>query len=162
MATFAEITEVRLAIDDPHGFVTLTQVADVASLPAVPTQQTVYKVTATGSYMFTELESGATAADYDIAELRVSDVSIATWIDANDVATAIRKSILYIIAKLARELQLQQSTNGADSKTYQDLSKLLAFYEKLRTLYGEDEKKDENTSTGVYARSHRPYVEGQW
>jgi len=159
MATFDELKEVRLTISDPSGIIDIIQIADSSLLPASPAQQTAYRLTDTGRYMSTELESGATATDYVTESLYLSDNMIESLIDAFGVNISVCKCYDLIKNKLGRML-IKSQTAGTTSTTYTDLKTLYDYYKKLADDCAESNRVADGNSTGRYGATHHIHVAG--
>ncbi|GAF70225.1 unnamed protein product, partial [marine sediment metagenome] len=106
MATRAQITDLRLLVNDPPGFVTITEVANAIALPATPAQGTCYYQTDVARYKATEKESGAVAADYESQRIQVSDSIIGDLIDELGADAARCRVLWQITTKLGADMQL--------------------------------------------------------
>jgi hypothetical protein len=160
MATFAQISEVRIRIDDPPGYQAFIEVANAAALPATPAPYTAYKLTDTGAYMATELESGATSADYTRLDVRVSDSRIGAWIDADSVDVAECKSYAAIATRLGNELKLKSTKGGAETAEWQTLKDTYTYYKGLSDDCKDRNKTTSGNSTGRYGTSVQPEIAG--
>jgi hypothetical protein len=161
MATFTEITQVRLALADPAGFITISQVTNLSDLPTTPTPQTVYKVLSTTAYMATIKTSGAVPSDYKAKELYLSDATISTYItSAGSVIAALPGLIQLIIAQLVSKRLLVKTGTGAESKEYTSLTTLLTFYDNsYKKLTANNNSATLNT-TGKWYKTHSPTIAG--
>jgi hypothetical protein len=159
--TFAQITQVRLALADPAGYITISQVADASSLPTTPTPQTVYKVLSTTYYMATIKTSGAVPGDYKVKELYLSDATIGAYItSAGSVAAALPSLIQLIIAQIASKRLLVKTGTGAENKEYTSLSALLAFYNDLYKKLTANNNSAALNTTGKWYTTHDPEIAG--
>ena len=147
MATFEEIKEVRLRIDDPEGFI---NILEVAVLPAVYVPQTAYKLTTDGLYY----------SDGEVLELRVSDTRISIWIDADDVDSATCRALKQIINKLGKELQLARITAGADTTQYTALKDTYEYYKGILAECNDTKRTNDNNSTGRIGAMIAPEIAG--
>ena len=153
MATFADITEVRLSINDPVSgarIVDMVQVADVPDLGDMA-PQTAYKATSDGQY-YASVDGVFTALS-----VQVSDTRIGGWIDAFGIDGAIRKSIQAIIAGLASQLQLVKNSDGAESSEFIKLNDLHTFY---RNMLADLPTETTVTPTGLFMRTKTPCIAG--
>ena len=161
MATFTEITQVRLALADPAGFITISQVTNVSDLPTTPTPQTVYKVLNTTAYMATIKTSGAVPGDYKVKELYLSDATIGTHITAaGSVSAALPGLVQLIIAQLVSKRLLVKTETGAESKEYTGLETLLAFYNDLYKKLTANSNSAALNTTGKWYKTHSPEIAG--
>lgn len=160
MATFAQVKEIRLRIDDPAGFQDFVEVANEAALPATPAPYTAYKLTDTGAYVATELESGAVAADYVRHDIRVSDDRIEAWIDAYSVDQAECRALQAMQSRIGNELTLKRASVGTEDITYTNLIELYNYYKALSDQCKEKYNETQNNSTGRYGTSTQPEVAG--
>jgi len=151
MATFAEIKEVRLTIDDPPGFIDLIEVADEAALPGEPVAQTAYKAEDTGTYY------ASIAAVWTPLLLRISDARLTAWIDTVGVAGAIQKSYIAIMGKLGAELQIVKNADGAESTEFIKLNDLYNYYKKLAA---DTASSPPENNAGRFAQTKQPCVAG--
>ena len=160
MATQTQIFDLRLKIADPPGFIAFVSVADSTALPSTPASQTAYKQLDTGEYKATEKTSGATATDYDVQELRISDTKLGTLIDTYGEDSAACRAIKNIIAQLGNEMMIKKNDAGADSTEYTSLKDMLSFYKDLLSICSETASSDAGTNTGRYFTTNIPYVAG--
>lgn len=157
MATFEEIKEVRLRIDDPVGFI---NIEEVAALQAVSSPQTAYKLTTDSNYYSTDKLTGAVPADYEILELLVSDTRISLWIDEGDIDSATCRALKQIINKLGKELQLVRITAGADTTQYTALKDTYEYYKGILADCKDVKRTNDNNSTGRIGCMIVPEVAG--
>jgi len=160
MATRAQIIELRLLVDDPPGFVAITDVAAVGNLPANPTQQTCYYQTDITKYLATEKETGALPSDYETQRIRISDAVIADLIDGLGADAARCRALRMITTKLAAEMQLQQVDQGGDRATYTSLRDMHAFYQSEAERCEEDVSEDASNSSGRVGHTSAPEIAG--
>ena len=160
MASFTDIKEFRLTIQDPPGAVDILQVATSASLPAAPLKDTVYNIVDSGMYVQCDLFSGATADDYYQCDLLLSDSRIGTWIDAYGVTGAIPYGIKAIIAKLGSDMRLKKTQAGAESIEYTSLSELYSYYKKMLDDAIADADASDGINTGTFVATKNPEVAG--
>lgn len=160
MATFEQIKEVRLRINDPEGYQDFLEVADAASLPADPATYTAYKVLSSGAYVATDLESGATAADYQTLPLRVSDARLSSWIDLYGVDIAECKALQAIVSRIGSELNIKRLDGGAETTEYQSLKDLYGYYRDMWNDCKDRVKENTGNSTGRYGTSSQPQIAG--
>jgi hypothetical protein len=160
MATFEQIAEVRLRVNDPDGFQSFEEKANAAALPETPDPYTAYKLTDTGAYVSTSVESGAVAADYSRLQLRVSDSRISSWIDTYSVDQAECKALDAIATRLGAELRIKRAEAGAESTEWIDLQKLYQYYVSLSSQCKERYNQSQGNSTGRYGTSDQPQIAG--
>lgn len=154
MATFADIKEVRLSINDPVGGAErIVDFLEATTLPALGSAvaQTGYKLTTNGTYNL--VVDGAFA----VIPVQVSDSRISGWIDAFGVDGAIRKSIQAIIQGLASQLQLVSNSDGAESSEWIRLNDLHLFY---RNMLADMTPQESSTSTGLFMTTKTPTISG--
>lgn len=149
MATFEQITGVRLAINDPADVIDFES---VATLPATLEPQRGYYLQSNSRY-YVEDETSP-------VRLYVSDAQISASFDAGGKEQAVYDSIRLIIAKIGREITLVQDKSGADSSEFTSLRDTLAYYEKMLALAQDDIDKAAKTDTGQFARVARPVIAG--
>lgn len=145
MATFDQIKEVRLIINDPEGFINLLE---VAALPVTYAHQTAYKLIADGVYY----EEGDVALD-----LQVSDDRISAWYDEGGLNYAVCQAIQQILNKIGRDLLIARSAGGAESTDFVNLTTLRNYYEALKKTYTEEAK---TLNTGIWVTSKAPTIAG--
>lgn len=160
MATFAQIAEVRIRINDPAGYQAFAEVANAAALPATPAPYTAYRLQDTLEYKATEKESGATSADYIRLDIRVSDTNIETWIDAGGVDYAECKGYDAIKTRIGAELTLVRAKGGTEDIQWQTLNDLFEYYKVLSDECKNRNKTDAGNSTGRYGQSEQPQIAG--
>lgn len=160
MATFSQIKEVRLRIDDPAGYQDILELASAVDLPATPAPYTAYKLSDTGAYVATDLESGAIEADYERQELRVSDSRISDWIDDYSVDQAECKALSAIATRLGSEVRLRRVSGGAETTEWTALKDLYIYYKALSNECKERNRKSQGNSTGRYGTSDQPEIAG--
>jgi hypothetical protein len=154
MATFSEIKEVRLKIDDPSGFINLV---NASSLPTTPAPQTAYRVS--GIYYYTE-ESPAVLGAYEILELEISDDLISEWIAAKNIAYAVYQGIKRIIFRLGKKMLMQKNKTGAESVEYTSLVDMLKYYKDLLKDAKDDYELTQNNNSGRWTTSEAPEIAG--
>lgn len=131
MATWNEIKEFRLTVNDPVIATDILSVASSAALPAAPAHQTVYYTADTGLYLYTDLTSGATATDYSPVDLYLTDARITSWIDTYGAVGAVKYGIKAILAKIASQMLIVRDTSGAESTQYQSLKDIYDVYKSM-------------------------------
>jgi hypothetical protein len=153
MASYADIAEVRLSINDPVGgarIVSMEQVSDIPD-PDDMSPQTAYKSTSDGQY-YAKVDGVVTALP-----VQVSDSRILGWIDDFGIDGAIRRSVQAIIAGLASQLQLVRNSDGAESSEFIKLNDLHTFY---RNMLADLPTESAVTPTGMFMRTVTPVVAG--
>ena len=150
MATFSEIKEVRLRVDDPDGFIDIQDVT--GDLPGSPVNQTAYRHE--GLYKYHDGNEWVTL------NLYVSDTRLGVWYDANGEDYACMKAIEQIITKLGKEIRLKRSDVGAESTEWTGLQDLLRYYEKLLATFQEDYKETVNKAGPRWGGSSAPEISG--
>lgn len=153
MATWNEIKDFRLTVCDPIIANDIISVANIAALPVVPQHQAVYYVADTGSYVYTDLTTGATSADYSPADLYLTDSRITTWIDAYGATGAVKYGIKAILAKILSQMLIVRDTAGAESTEYQGLKDIYDVYKGM--IDDNDTKK-----TSRWGSSKTPEIGG--
>lgn len=157
MATFEQIKEVRLKINDPFGFINIIQ---VTSLPVNPAFQTLYQLTTDSVYYSTSVET-AQVSDYEKEELYISDSIIATNIDAKGILYACCQGLKSILSTIGRQFGIIKSNSGgAESTEYTDLSQLYSYYKNLYDLCNEDLRSSNNNNTGKFGQTKQPTIAG--
>lgn len=154
MATFVQIKEVRLSINDPVGpSERIVDFLEVATLPSVGSAvtQTGYKLTTNGTYNI--VVDGA----FTVIPVQASDSRISGWIDAFGVDGAIRKSIQAIIQGLAAQLQLVRNSDGAESSEFIKLNDLHRFY---RDMLADMTPQESSVSSGMLMKTKTPCIAG--
>lgn len=160
MATFAQIKEIRIRVDDPPGFQDFIEAANAAALPAVPAPYAAYKLTDTGAYVATELESGAASSDYSRLDLRVSDARISSWIDSYSLDQAECFALSAIAQRLAADLNIKRASVGSEDVEYTSLLDAYRYYKELSDQCKEDFRESQNNSTGRYGTTVAPEIAG--
>ncbi|MGD8567388.1 MAG: hypothetical protein PVJ39_04850 [Gammaproteobacteria bacterium] len=160
MATFANIKKVRLAIDDPPGFVDLISVATSSTLPASPKHQTAYYVVDDDEYRATDVTVVATPADYEVLDLRVSDERIGDWIDSDGVYDARVYALRDITRKLGQELALVRTQSGAESNEYNALLDTYKYYKGLISDAEKEAQVESLNSSGRLLSTTAPEIAG--
>ncbi|MDH4127376.1 MAG: hypothetical protein OEV44_01385 [Spirochaetota bacterium] len=161
MATFEDIKEVRLRIDDPEGFIDILEVATTLLLPSDPAPQTCYKVTANGNYYSTTKTTGATSADYTVLPLLISDARISAWIDDKGISYASCNSLKQIIARLSKDYQIKRSVTGSESTEFTSLKDMLDYYHSLLDMCQAEYDKENKNSSGKWGSSKPVIITGQ-
>ena len=158
--SFAETRELRLSINDPQNINEIIEVATVGDLPAAPSPQTAYYVTATGLYYETEKTSGATSADYSPMDLFYSDVIYQKLIDTLGAAKAVCRAFHLIARKLYSQLGIVRSTVGTEVTEYQRLRDVYYYYKDLADDCKADQAADAGSNTGRYGQMTQPEIAG--
>jgi hypothetical protein len=160
MATRAQIIQLRLLVNDPPGFVTITDVAAAANLPANPTQQTCYYLTDTARYVATRKETGALEKDYTTQRIRISDAVVSSLIDSLGADGARCRALRLIETKLGADMQLEQSATGGDVARFTSLKDMHAYYRALADECEAEAKSDADNSTGRVGHTTDPQIAG--
>lgn len=160
MATRTQITDLRLLVNDPPGFVAITEVVNAAVLPAAPTQETCYYLIDTARYVATEKESGAVAADYTTQRIRVSDSSISDLIDDLGADAARCRILRLITTKLGADMQLASTSMGGDTASYTSLQQMYRYYQGLAEDCEGQVASDADNSTGRVGNMESPEIAG--
>ncbi len=160
MATRKQITDLRLLVNDPPGFVTITEVADATSLPGTPTQDTCYYQVDKTKYVATVEETGATSADYTLQRIRVSDVQIGDLIDSLGADEARCRVLRLITPKLGADMQLASTSMGGDTAGYTSLQQMYRYYVGLVEDCEKQIASDADNSTGREGRMESPEIAG--
>lgn len=150
MATFAQIKEVRLQIDDPSGFIDILSVDTLPGVGSALAQRCYYLTTDSQYYT---AETGA----WTVTHLRVGDGRIGEWVDAYGVSKAIRSARLSIIQKLGNEMTLVKNSDGAESSEF---VKLLDLYKYHKSLMVDEAEAPPSSSSGRYLKTARPCISG--
>lgn len=156
MATFNEIKEIRLRIDDPAGYI---DIKEVATLPTAPTAQTAYRLTTDGNYYGTDAEAPVTA-DWSVLELVVSDSRLGVWFDVDGTIYAVCYGLKQIIAKLGKDLRLKRSDSGAESTEWTALKETYEYYKSLLASCTDDYNKSKAVAGGRWGGSLAPEISG--
>jgi hypothetical protein len=160
MATFTDLANVRLILNDPAGFTGFAQVANAAALPATPLAQTAYNLLDTGAYVYTEKASAATLADYTPLEYRVSDARLSAWFDAGSEANAVRRGFAAIMQRLGAERLMEENGDGAEKTKFTKLTDLMAYYKQLLADYEDSISEVAMVNTGRYGAMKHPTIAG--
>ena len=160
MATRKQITDLRLLVNDPPGFVTITEAADATSLPSAPTQDTCYYQVDKTKYLATAKETGATSADYTLQRIRVSDVQIGDLIDDLGADAARCRVLRLITTKLGADMQLASTSMGGDTAGYTSLQQMYRYYIGLAEDCEKQIASDADNSTGREGRMESPEIAG--
>lgn len=160
MATFTDIADIRLILNDPAGFTNFAQVANATALPATPLAQTAYNLLDTGAYVYTEKTAGATSSDYTALDYEVPDTKLSAWFDAGGEANAVRRGFAMIIQRLGAKRLLEENTDGAERTKYTKLTDLLAYYKQLLKDYEDSIAEVTQVNTGRYGTMKQPTIAG--
>jgi hypothetical protein len=158
MASWSDLSELRLRIKDPLGAIALLSVANEAARLAItaPARQTAYLQADAGVYYLFDSE----LASWDAQDLLLSDSRLSVLIDLYGVAKAAPRAVKDIMAELGRKLYIARTSDGAGSTDYQNLTTMKDFYKDLAASMEEEVAVDAGTSTGRYLRMRRPSVGG--
>jgi len=159
MATISEIIQVRVAVNDPD-CIQILQVANTAALPAAPEPQTVYYTIDTERYYFTDEIFGATASDYEYAELMISDTRIGTIIDNVGVDAAVCRVLSILAGTLGNKLKLIRTTSGSESAEYARILDLQKYYQNQAAICSENYKSDNDSNSGTMRQMKQPEIGG--
>jgi hypothetical protein len=160
MATQDQIFDLRIKIADPPGFISFAEVSDSASLPESPVSQTAYLQADTGEYKSTEVTSAATADDYEVETLSISDAVLSDLIDTYGEASAVCRAIKRVVAQLGNEMRIKKLDGGADSTEYQSLADLVSYYNDLLDIFSDQKASEENADTGRMFKTKSPIIGG--
>ena len=156
MATWEQIKDIRLRINDPEGVINITSVATINDLPAEPEPYTYYYVESSGAYV--SKESGDT--EYSTLDISISDTRIGQWIDANGADYAECMSYQAIAGRLGKELLLKKAQAGAESTEYQSLNDMYRYYKSLHDDCEKRRSSDTGYNAGRYADTKNPEIAG--
>lgn len=148
MATRLQIRTVRLAVDDPSGFIAIIEVVTNLDLPAVPEQQTCYYLQDVAWYVSTDIDSGASPSDYAQVKLYMHDSVIAAMIDKYGIEKAKCLCYDHIAKKLGGELRIKSNGSGVEKVEYESITALYNYYVKLHKECMAQFKEDNHTGTG--------------
>jgi hypothetical protein len=158
MATWTDISALRLRIKDPPGAIALLSVANEAARLAVtsPARQTAYLQADTGVYYLFDADLAA----WEPQDLLLSDTTLGTLVDLYGLGFAAPRAVKSIMAELGRKLYIARTSDGAGSTDYQNLTTMKDFYRDLAASMEEEVAIDAGTSTGRYLRMRRPSIGG--
>lgn len=143
MATFDQIKEIRLQINDPADVINIINGA-VAGAP-----QTAYLVS--GIYR---------DSDDNALEIEVSDERIGSWYDTYGTTGAVVRAIRQILYRIGAKIQLVRTQEGTDSIQYTALSDKRIYYKQLLDdAENQDDKTNDNT-TGRWAQTSSVEIAG--
>ncbi len=160
MATRTEITDLRLLVNDPPGFVLIAEVADSTALPQAPTQQTCYYLQDVERYVSTHKETGAVSGDYETQRIRISDAAISNLIDSVGADKARCRVLRLITTKLGADMQLAGISMGGDETTYTSLRQMHEYYRRLTEDCEADVADDAYNTTGRVGHTADPQIAG--
>lgn len=155
MATFAEIKEVRLRIDDPPGMI---DILEAGSFPSAPMPQTAYKIS--DIYYSSEPLSEAVEANYERLTLYVSDSRIGAWFDADGEDYACVQALKNIIARLGRMLKIRKEDTGAEGTEWNSLKETHEYYRNLLASFQADYDDSKSQAGPVWGASSTPEIAG--
>lgn len=150
MATFDQIKEVRLSIDDPAGFIDMLSVSSLPDVGDALPQRAYYSTEDQGYHA---VRDGAFA----LLHLRLADSRISAWIDSEGLAGAIQKGYVAIMQKLGNEMQIVKNSDGAESTEF---VKLLDLYEFYKSLAKDTAAQPPANSGGRLLRTVAPEIAG--
>jgi hypothetical protein len=159
MATQTQIINLRLAINDPD-CIDIIQVSTTNLLPAVPAQQSVYYVVDIGHYVATDIETGASPADYKQVKLYLSDGLLGALIDRYGADKAICYAYGKIIPKIGAELPLEENQTGTERAKFVTLTAKYNYYKKLYDECFAKYNKDHGNGTGQFLATKAQVIAG--
>lgn len=160
MATWEQIKNLRLKINDPSDIIDIIAVANLEALPETPVFQTAYYVQSTGSYVKTDIESEASADDYDLIELDLSDARLNILIDEYGESLAVCKSYRAIATKLGKRVVMKSNTTGTERVEYTTLKEMYNYYKSLADDCESQYNSNSNNSTGRFCSTKNPEIAG--
>jgi hypothetical protein len=160
MATRTEITNLRLLVNDPPGFVLIAEVANLAALPADPTQQTCYYLQDAERYVSTHKETGAVPDDYETQRIRISDAKISSLVDALGADSARCRVLRLIATKLGADMQLASTAMGGDETGYTSLRQMHEYYRRLAEDCEAAISEDAFNASGRVGHTPDPQIAG--
>jgi len=161
MATFTQIKNYRIKINDPAGVKEIIQVANASALPATPKQGAIYYAQDTEYYWQCDLISGATSTDYYQPETYLSDERIEDWLDTYSSGTeTLIKGLEAIIFQIGAESKIKRNQAGADSTEFISLQELLNYYKYLLADLKKKLDGEEGITTGSMIQTKQPEIAG--
>lgn len=160
MATRTEITDLRLLVNDPPGFVLITESATAITLPSTPAQQTCYYLVDKKKYLSTHKETGAVAADYDTQRIRISDAKISDLIDDLGADKARCRVLRLIATKLGADMQLASTSMGGDQSAFTSLRQMHEYYRRLAEDCEAVIAEDSDNVSGRVGHTADPQIAG--
>jgi hypothetical protein len=161
MATFTQIKNYRIKLNDPSGTRSIIQVANAAALPAVPKKGATYYALDTEYYWQCDLLSGAASTDYYQPEMYLDDSQIEDWLDTYLTETeALIQGVKAIIFKLGSEIRIKRNQAGADSTEFTGLIEALTYYKGLLALLEKDLNTANGTACGTMVQTKTPEIAG--
>ncbi len=142
MATFDQIKEIRLTINDPEGII---EILEASTPPTTWLAQTAYLI---DDQYWVETE---------LVDIEISDARISAKYDSVGESSTIYWCIQQILVRLGKRMELVKTGGGAESTEWQTLDGLLNFYNDLLAMYKPD---TQTIKTGIYLTSSRPEVAG--
>ena len=160
MATFNQIADIRLILNDPAGFTNFVQVSNATALPSTPLAQTAYNLLDTGAYVYTDKISGSTSASYTAVDYEVPDAKLSAWLDEGGEANAVRRGFAMIIQRLGSKRIMEENSDGAEKTKYTKLTDMLAYYKQLLADYEASIAEVTLVNTGRYGTMKQPEIAG--
>ena len=154
MATNTQIFNVRLSVKDPMGFISIVEVANVASLPVNPAAQTLYFVADISEYQ--AYEDNAWVRQ----DIEMSNAVMSTFIDLYGEMKAQLFIIKDFVRSIGKKLWITQHNDGSESFQYQNLTTMYNFYKGMMDDLKEDVAEESNSNTGRYVRTKKPVIGG--
>jgi hypothetical protein len=160
MVTFAEIKAFRLDISDPADYIDIISVANPAALPSEPNIQTAYYVESSGVYVGCDKTSGATADDYEVIQLLLSDARISTWLASYSHDEAVVYGLKAIIKQLGRQISLKRTGTGTEDTEFTALIDMYDYYKGILAMQQKEVEKAAGTNTGIWGSMEQPEIAG--
>ena len=144
-----EIIQVRRKIGDPI----TTDFLIVDDLPAEPLIDTAYTI-GDGVYQYFD------GVDWRLYSLKFSDNYISELINKHGILRACIRLIDNLIARIDPTVYLSSANTGGQSMSFQTLSEVLDFYNRLRDRLLEEEAEEAGMNSGLMLNTKKKPIGG--
>lgn len=151
MATWEQIRDVRLQVNDPAGVISILS---VSTLPDTGVYQTGYYLETDGLYYVYE------DSEWSELELIISDDRISTVIGVVGEDLAPCRVLGLISRGLGTRVPLVRTTSGTESAEYQRIVDLYRYYRGLAEDCQEQHREDTGANTGRWGTTTTPEIAG--
>lgn len=162
MATIDEIIQLRIALKDPSGIISIEKIADESLLPVTEKPQTLFYDEAKAIYWVPV--RGSNPAKHEIARLTLGDVQIAQAIDDVGVKRAECRLLELMARELGAQMMVVKSQVGSDMTQVQSIDSMYKYYKAMadgcRDMADEDEEQDTSGGSGGLRRMKQPEIAG--
>ncbi len=161
MATIDEIIQLRIALKDPSGIISIEKITDESLLPVTEKPQTIFYDEMKKIYR--EVVRGSDPLTYRIVKLKLGDAQIARAIDEVGAKKAECRLLELMARELGSRMLIIKSQVGSDMTQVQSIDSMYKYYRAMadgcRDMLDDDEQTPGGGSGGM-RRMKQPEIAG--